>query len=291
MSKKILSILLALVMVLAMAPVSVFAEDDILNYLTYEIVDGGVTITDCDESISGEVVIPDTIEGYPVTSIGYCAFIECTNLKEITIPDSVTSIGYGAFAYCVVLTSITVDKNNANYSSDEYGVLFNKDKTELIQYPTGNSRTSYIIPDSVTSIGELAFYCCTSLTEITIPDSVKSIGDAAFGICTNLKEITISDSVTSIGAGAFVYCDSLTEVTIPANVTEIGANAFGYAMPNGEGERLLDGFIIYGYAGTAAETYADENGIEFVELKLSFFEMIKQFFQKIIDFFKNLFKF
>ena len=167
------------------------------------------------------IIIPNS-----VTSIGAEAFYNCTGLTRVTIPDSVTSIGNSAFRYCTGLTSVTVDVNNPNYSSDEYGVLFNKDKTELIQYPIGNKRTEYIIPDSVTSIGNYAFYYCKGLTSVTIGNGVKRIDNQAFVMCSGLTSITIPDSVTSIGDSAFYYCTRLTSVTIPDSVTSIGDSAF-----------------------------------------------------------------
>ncbi|MBQ3150550.1 MAG: leucine-rich repeat protein, partial [Clostridia bacterium] len=150
--------------------------------------------------------------GNSVTSIGDSAFYYCASLTSVTIPDSVTSIGRGAFSDCDSLTSIIVDKDNAYYSNDEYGVLFNKDKTELIQYPIGNTRTSYTIPDSVTSIGDSAFESCDNLTSVTIGNSVTSIGYRAFSGCSSLTRVTIGNSVTSIGERAFSGCSSLTDV-------------------------------------------------------------------------------
>ena len=152
------------------------------------------------------VTIPDS-----VTTIGDNAFRECTGLTNVTIPDSVEFLGSGVFSRCTSLTSITVDKNNENYSSRD-GMLFNKDQTTLIQYPAGNQRDTYIIPDSVKSIGEYAFSGCTGLTSITIPDSVTSIGIDAFDGCTGLTSITIPDSVTNIGGAAFYGCKGLTDV-------------------------------------------------------------------------------
>lgn len=131
-----------------------------------------------------KVVIPDR-----VTSIGWYAFSDCTNLTSITIPSSVTSIERGAFYKCKSLTSIT-------------------------------------IPNSVTSIGDVAFSDCRGLTSVMIGSSVTSIGSWAFDDCTGLTSITIPDSVTSIERGAFYNCSSLTSITIPNSVTSIGFRAF-----------------------------------------------------------------
>ena len=202
------------------------------------------------------ITIPDS-----VTSIGIWAFLGCTGLTSITLGNSVTSIREGVFDGCTGLISINVASEN-NYYSDNNGVLFNKEKTELIKYPAGKSQTSYTIPNSVTSIGKRAFYKCTGLTSITIPNSVTSIGDWAFDGCTGLTSInvasgnnyyssingvlfnkkktelirypegksqtsyTIPNSVTSIGYGAFYGCTDLTSITIPNSVTSIGQRAF-----------------------------------------------------------------
>ena len=149
-----------------------------------------------------------------VTSIGDEAFNCCTKLINITIPNSVTSIGYNAFSYCTSLTNITIPD----------GVISIKNQT----FYCCESLTRLIIPSSVISIGDSAFYYCANLTNITIPNSVTSIGDYAFLGCENLINITIPNSVTSIGKYVFDDCRSLTNITIPNSVTSIGDYAFRY---------------------------------------------------------------
>ena len=152
------------------------------------------------------VTIPDS-----VTSIGKWAFSECKSLTSVTIPGSVTSIGDAAFASCTSLTGIWVAEGSSHYASDASGVLFNKDKTTLVQCP-GAFSGSYAIPNSVTSIVGYSFDGCASLTSVTIPDGVTSIGRYAFYDCRSLTSVTIPDSVTSIGVWAFCDCTSLTDV-------------------------------------------------------------------------------
>ena len=162
-----------------------------------------------------------------VTSIGNYAFIGCTSLVTITIPKSVTSIGEEAFADCDKLTGIWVDENNANYSNDARGVLFNKNKTVLVAAPTA-IEGEYNIPSGVTCIRDHAFADCDSLTSITIANSVTDIGEYTFEWCSSLTSVAISDNVTSIGKGTFDGCYSLTTITIPASVTTIECYAFDF---------------------------------------------------------------
>ena len=148
-----------------------------------------------------------------VTSIGMWAFYNCTSLTSIEIPSSVASIGIYAFSRCVSLNSINVDKSNQEYSSED-GILFDKDKKELICYPAEKKEKEYNIPSSVTSIGTYAFGNCTNLTRIEIPSSVTSIGGGAFDNCTSLTRIEIPSSVTSIGTYAFSWCVSLNSINV-----------------------------------------------------------------------------
>ena len=147
-----------------------------------------------------------------VTSIGDGVFYGCESLTGITIGSGVTRIGEDAFDCCSSLTSITVDGRNQAYSS-ENGVLFDKKKTELIHCPQKKSG-KYVIPNSVTRIGDWAFSDCDGLTGITIPNSVTRIGDWAFSDCDGLTGVTIPNSVTSIGEYAFFLCNSLTSITV-----------------------------------------------------------------------------
>ena len=161
-----------------------------------------------------------------VTSIGMRAFYECTALTTVTIPSSVRSIEWRAFSGCDKLMMINVESGNNYYKSID-GVLFNSDATTLIQYPAGNSRTSYTIPNSVTAIGEYAFYNCENLTTVTIPNSVTSIGNCAFFMCENLQEVTnFARDPQQISSGVF-YSVQLSNVrlSVPSLSVEKYKNA------------------------------------------------------------------
>ena len=165
------------------------------------------------------LTIPDNVE-----RIGGEAFSGCKGLKSVTIGSGATSIGNYAFTSCNRLEEITVSPENPTYCSAD-GVLFNKDKTTLIKYPTAKTG-DYVVPSNVTEIERGAFYDCVGLTAVTLPEGLISIGLTAFSHCIGLKEVVIPNSVTSIGKTAFAVCSGLTKLTIGSGVTTIGSTAF-----------------------------------------------------------------
>ena len=170
------------------------------------------------ESVSGDYVVASGTTGIADGAFG------CSSLTSVIIPEGVTSISDQAFNNCGSLTEISVAVDNTVYTS-ENGVLFDKAKTALLVYPAGKTEAEYVIPESVTSIGEGAFWCSSNLRNVTIPDSVTSIGDSAFG-CSGLTSVTIGNGVTSIGDLAFCNCDNLQEAYFMGNAPSLGVDAF-----------------------------------------------------------------
>ena len=202
-------------------------------------------------SPTGAVTIPSTLGGKPVTSIGYEAFVNCSGLTSVTIPDGVTSIGLDAFYGCSGLTSVTIGNGVTSIGYSAFSGcsgLTSVHVTDLAKwcsisfgsyaanplcyahnlYLNGAKVTDLTIPNSVTSVGSCAFYGCSGLTSVTIPDGVTSIGDDAFWGCSGLTSVTIPDSVTSIGSSAFSGCsDSLFDTTTIPGVKLVDGWAVG----------------------------------------------------------------
>ncbi len=231
--RRIVAFFIAAVMIALMIPVSASAYAE--GYYTYTVMNGAATITDVSTSISGEVVIPDTLGGYPVTGIGEDAFADCSQITDIYIPDGVTSIGNGAFYNCISLKSIEIPEGVTSIGQSTF---YYCNSLESVVIPEGvtsiesqafchcSNLTTLDIPESVTSIGGYAFSACYKLTDINIPTGIKSIANATFQNCSNLTTIKIPDGVTYIGKQAFENCRDLTSINIPDGVTSINDKVF-----------------------------------------------------------------
>ena len=208
-----------------------------------------------------------------VTSIGNHAFW-CAGITSIEISKNVDSIGEKAFVPCRSLENIHVDSENKNYTS-ENGVLFNKEKTRLIQYPSKKLDNIYEIPETVVEIGEYAFYECDKLNFVNIPDSVTTMGEYAFYTCHNLQYVRLSESLKELELAVFGGCSSLIEVVIPDNITNISVWAFtgcdsliAVVIPSSvvvinasfDSESKL---TIYCNEGSKAQSYAIEKNISY----------------------------
>ncbi len=192
----------------------------VLNYLSYSVTDSGVRITDCEKSIQ-DLIIPDTIEGKPVTVIDWYAFQNCKSLKSVTLPDTITHISRFAFAHCISLETINM-------------------------------------PSSLYAIEQYAFHDCPNLKGIILPESLAIIEERAFSECRSLTKITIPANCSQVGDYAFFACDALPEITVKGTETEFGNRSMGYTYQSGY--TLKSGFVIHAEEGTAV-TYAKENGI------------------------------
>ena len=170
----------------------------------YTLFNGTIKITKCNLN-DEEIIIPDTIDGYDVTNIDFLAFRRCSDVEKIVIGKNITSIGDGAFSNCTSLKMIVVsDENNSYLVKDN--VLFNKDLTEIICYPTQKSGSKYLMPHSVETIKMNSFSKCEYLEEIELSDNLKTISTSAFVGCEKLNSIIMSSKVEKIEQDAFNDC-------------------------------------------------------------------------------------
>ena len=204
--------------------VSAAKEKYLDGNIYYTVTGGEATVVGSTAPSDGVINIPDMAGDYPVTAIGSKAFERNNSFSTVVIPASVTDIS-ASFDFCYNFEKFIVHKDNKYYSSDEYGVLFNKDKTELIRYPMGNKRVSYDIPDTVKTVASKAFYLADDLKNITIPGSVTAFGTGTFSY-TGITSAIIPDGFTKVDDYLFEGCHDLITVTIPDTVTAIGKWAF-----------------------------------------------------------------
>ena len=224
--RKLIAVLLAVILTLTAFPLTTYGATS--GDFEYELKsDGTIKITGYIGD-GGDVVIPENIIGLPVTEVSGAYFFDgIVWINSISIPASVTSIDATQLSSMFqTISEIIVADANQYYSSDDNGVLFNKDKTVLLRYPDGARRAEYIIPDCVTSIGDSAFSDCKFLTSVVLPNGVTSIGDSAFSDCESLTSVVLPDSLISIGDSAFSACSSLSSVVIPDSVADMGNYAF-----------------------------------------------------------------
>ena len=164
------------------------------------------------------LTLPDS-----VTTLGYGVFSNCEDLEKAHIGAGLQTMEGGVFSDCHKLAGITVSDANAYFTSDD-GVMLNKDRTALVQFPGG--KTAYVIPDTVTELPSYGFSGNENLISITIPGSVKTLDESVFSSCTALTELTLCEGIEAIGSRCFYSCTALAEVTIPASVKTIGTGAF-----------------------------------------------------------------
>lgn len=270
---------------------------------SYEILNDGTLRLYQYEGTDTNIVVPDTIDGRKVTVLGnstfqYCtqasdiesvtlpdslttieknAFYNCEKLKSVTIPPNVSSIGLAAFVEGLSessLTEIKVDPENP-YFSEKDGVVFSKDGTKLIVFPSGRSG-DYQIPDGTVSVGDYAFYYCVNVSSITVPGSVRSLGEGAFGNCSSLTKAVLNEGLEEIGEYAFQSSSGIRDIIIPASVKSVGKN--GLRLSSECRIRVLstdtvwaddafrDSALIAGKKDSTLQKYAEDRGYTFVEL-------------------------
>lgn len=270
---------------------------------SYKILNDGTLRLYQYEGTDTNIVVPDTIDGRKVTVLGnstfqYCtqasdiesvtlpdslttieknAFYNCEKLKSVTIPQNVSSIGLAAFVEGLSessLTEIKVDPENP-YFSEKDGVVFSKDGTKLIVFPSGRSG-DYQIPDGTVSVGDYAFYYCVNVSSITVPGSVRSLGEGAFGNCSSLTKAVLNEGLEEIGEYAFQSSSGIRDIIIPASVKSVGKN--GLRLSSECRIRVLstdtvwaddafrDSALIAGKKDSTLQKYAEDHGCTFVEL-------------------------
>ncbi len=232
-------------------------------------------------------------------SIGDWAFYDCDSLEEVNLPEGLTSIRSHVFSGCDSLKEVSLPKGLTSIGSYAFAYC---DSLEKVSFPKGltsignlafsdcNSLKEVSLPEGLTGIGSYAFWSCGSLRKVSLPEGLTRIGDFAFWCCGSLEEVNFPESLTRIAHSAFNYCKSLRKVSLPEKLKNIESEAFAYCDSLKEvkifsrdcifhdtGYRYYvfpSSTVIYGYAGSTAQTYAEKYGNSFVELGQ---EVVKNF--------------
>ena len=219
-------------LVMLFAALTVFcASAETEGIFTYTVSGGEATVTKVDYNGVKDIMIPETLGGYPVTTLGSNCFQDDDNtfgdeVDTVFIAKTITSIS-DAFHYSDI-KQIIVDEDNPNFASDSFGVLFNKDMTVLIRAACAFCPGSYTIPGTVITVASKAFHTCLLLEEVTIPGTVEVVDDQAFFQCISLKKLTVEEGKTIFGGSGntFAWCYSLKEISIPSTLGVIAGSAF-----------------------------------------------------------------
>ena len=209
MKKRLFSLLLSVLLVLALIPGAAFAAD---TGLYFTVTDGEAALTETSWKLSGDVTIPAAYQGAPVTSIADDAFEARREVTSVTVPEGVKTIGSRAFGNCSALESVSLPSSLVSLGAEAF---------------SGCDRLAAItLPEGVTSVEAKTFYGCTALSSAALPSTVTVIGSEAFHDCTALGSIALPEGLGEIGSMAFLNCRALKDVSFPASLKTIGARAF-----------------------------------------------------------------
>ncbi len=242
------------------APVTATASTDIvtapLKDLIYDIYDEGDRKTVAISGYTGndkKIIVPATIEGYPVTYLAQSSFGDSKTLEYIELPANVEYIETGLFDSSLALKEIAISSKNKYYTCVN-GILYNKDKTTLMAFPAGRGG-SFTVPKSVVTIADQAFYYCYLLENVKMYNNVRSIGSYAFAMCWNLKSLRLSDNLQILGYKALYNCKSLSEIHLPYTLKTIGRDALVGGIDSDDNVFYYTTKGIYYVKGSPAEKY------------------------------------
>lgn len=230
MKQKLLSILAVLLIV----PLSIAAADfefTVGEITYYAMTDSTATVYDC-QTEETAIDIPETVTykdvEYTVCAISSYGFYYCESLVEVTIPATVNYIGDLPFSNCDALQAIYVEETNEAFCAVD-GILYDKEKTEIVVYPVASSVVDLVLPETIKSIRPYAFCGAGSILSLALPDGLETIGEYAFYYCTALGNITLPETLTSLGEGAFYACQGFTEFTLPSQITVVPSNLLSFS--------------------------------------------------------------